>query len=429
MGLRYWNMPFEEISETWTARPCRLKTIDFFETLEDKPFTFLYGDGPQTRWLMLGEDPFLVLNEPKGPLPGFRRSGDLPPVFPDFMGYVGYEYGCRHNPFLPPPAPKPFPFPDCHLAVYRSIRLYDRETETLYQGQRQGGERSGPMRNGLLEGGFRARKIWDSDSAKGYQEKVERIRQEILKGNVYQVNLSRQERWAFRGDLRLFARRLYEANPAPFSAFIAGPDFSVISSSPERFFRIADGRILASPIKGTAPRGDNPLADAHGKRDLMSSPKDRSELAMITDLMRNDLTRVCQIPSVSVENFPRLESYPNVHHLVADVSGELVPGLGLEALFAALFPGGSITGCPKITAMRLIRELEATPRMVYTGALGWCSHDLLQADFNIAIRTAWASASDLLFGVGGGVVWDSDPKSEYLETVHKGSSIVRCLTS
>jgi para-aminobenzoate synthetase component 1 len=171
------------------------------------------------------------------------------------------------------------------------------------------------------------------------------------------------------------------------------------------------------------------VEDALLKRNLMSSPKDRAELAMITDLMRNDLTRLCQIPSVTVEAFPRLESYANVHHLVADVSGELVPGLTLEGLFAALFPGGSVTGCPKLTAMKLIRELEPGPRMAYTGALGWFSWDLAQADFNIAIRTAWASATELLFGVGGGVVWDSDPLEEYRETVHKGSSLVRCLNS
>ena len=421
-------MPCEEISETWSARPCRLKTVDFFDSLGEKPFAFLYGEGAESRWLMLGEDPILVLSEARGPLPRFRRSGDLPPVLPDFIGYVGYECSGRHSSPLAPAAAKPFPFPDCHLAVYRSLRLYDRETETLYQAQRAGGE-SLDGRNALLEGPFRARKLWESDAAKGYQEKVERVRQEIAKGNVYQVNLTRVERWAYRGDLRLFARRLFDANPAPFSAFIAGPDFAVVSSSPERFFRIGEGRILASPIKGTAPRGENAVADGLLKRNLLSSPKDRAELAMITDLMRNDLTRVCQIPSVQVETFPRLETYANVHHLVADISGALVPGLTLEALFAALFPGGSVTGCPKITAMKLIRELEAHPRMVYTGALGWFSHDLAQADFSIAIRTAWGSATDLLFGVGGGVVWDSDPLAEYQETVHKGSSIVRCLNS
>jgi len=422
-------MPCAEISETWTARSCRLKTVDFFDALGGKPFAFLYGDGPQARWLILGEDPLLVLDEPRGPLPRFARSGDLPPVFPDVMGFVGYESPSRYSAFLAPPAPKPFPFPDCHLAVYRGLRLYDRETETLYLAQRQGGELPPGSRNALQEGGFRARRITAGDASPAYQEKVARIRQEIGLGNVYQVNLTRQERWAFRGDLRQFARRLFEANPAPCSAFIGGPDFSVVSSSPERFFRISAGRILASPVKGTAPRGDTPAADAQLRRDLLSSPKDRAELAMITDLMRNDLTRVCQIPSVCVEAYPRLESYPNVHHLVADISGELVPGAGLETLFGALFPGGSVTGCPKLPAMRLIRELEAGPRMVYTGALGWCSHDLLQADFSIAIRTAWASPGDLLFGVGGAVVWESDPLAEFQETVQKGSSIVRCLNS
>ena len=421
-------MPCAEISETWTARPDRLRTPDFFGMLGEKPFAFLYGDGPGTRWVILAEEPLLVLGEPRGPLPVFHRSGDLPPVFPDLVGFVGYEGG-RYPALLAPPAPKPFPFPDCHLAVYARLRLYDRETDILYEACRTGAGPAPEGRNLLAAGEFQARKVWDSDTPQGYQDKVERIRREIALGNVYQVNLTRRERWAHRGDLRQFALRLFEANPAPFSAFITGGDFAVVSSSPERFFRIQAGRILASPIKGTAGRGENPAADGLLRRNLLANPKERAELAMITDLMRNDLTRVCQVPSVQVEAFPRLESYANVHHLVADVSGELVPGLTPEALFGALFPGGSITGCPKLTAMGLIRELEGHPRMVYTGALGWCSHDLQQADFSIAIRTVWASPSDLMLGVGGGVVWDSDPAAEYQETVQKGSSIVRCLTS
>jgi para-aminobenzoate synthetase component 1 len=421
-------MSCEEISETWTSRPCRLKTADFFDDLGKEPCAFLYGDGAQARWILLGEEPLQVLEDVRGPLPRFTRSGDLPPVFPDLVGFVAYE-GARYPAHLPPPAPKPFPFPDCHLAVYRRLRLYDRDAGTLYEARRQGPE---PLpREGRPDPGegFRARKVWDSDTPRGYQEKVERIREEIARGNVYQVNLTRRERWAFRGDLRLFARRLFDLNPAPFSAYLRGGPFTVVSSSPERFFRVSAGRILASPIKGTAPRGGLPAEDALLRRNLLASPKERAELAMITDLMRNDLTRVCQVPSVRVEAFPRLESYANVHHLVADIAGELAPGLTLEGLLAALFPGGSVTGCPKFTAMKLIRELEGHPRMVYTGTLGWCSHDLSQADFSIAIRTAWASPEDLLFGVGGGVVWDSDAEAEYQETVHKGSSLARCLCS
>ena len=418
-----------EISETWTARPCRLKTIDFFDSLGEKPFAFLYGDGPQARWLILGEETLGVIRDARTALPVFQRSGDLPPIFPDFLGHVSYEYASRYSPFLPAPAPKPFRFPDCHLAVYKRLRLYDRETEILYTAERSGGDAAEGELNSLQQEPFRARKIWDSDSPAAYQAKVVRVREEIAKGNVYQANLTRQERWAFRGDLRLFARRLFDVNPAPFSAFLAGPEFSVVSSSPERFFRVQGGRILASPIKGTAPRADHHVADGLRQRNLLSSPKERAELAMITDLMRNDLTRLCQIPSVRVETFARLETYANVHHLVADVSGELMPGHTLESLLSAIFPGGSITGCPKLTAMQLIRELEPNPRMVYTGALGWFSHDLLQADFSIAIRTTWASPTEIMLGVGGGVVWDSDPLSEYEETVHKGSSILRCLNS
>lgn len=414
-------MPCAEISETWTRRPARLEVADFFTELGEQPFAFLYGDGAQARWLILGEDPIHVLAEPRGPLPAFVRAGDLPPLFPDLVGFVGYEAG-RDS------APRPFPFPDCHLAVYARLRLYDRETGTLFEARRAGGE-SNHERNLLTPGIFQASKSWDSDTAQGYQDKVARIRQEIARGNVYQVNLTRREHWAYRGGLDQFARRLFAANPAPFSAFLAGPEFAVVSSSPERFFRIQGGRILASPIKGTAPRGATPEADGRFRRQLLDSPKERAELAMITDLMRNDLTRICQAPSVRVEAFPRLESYANVHHLVADVSGALAPGLTLEALFAALFPGGSVTGCPKGAAMTLIRELETQPRLVYTGALGWCSCDLQQADFSIAIRTAWASREELALGVGGGVVWDSDPAAEYQETVHKGSSLVRCLNS
>ncbi|MBP1628775.1 MAG: Chorismate binding-like protein [Holophagaceae bacterium] len=150
---------------------------------------------------------------------------------------------------------------------------------------------------------------------------------------------------------------------------------------------------------------------------------------MIADLLRNDLTRACVVPSVEVEAFPDLESYANVHHLVATVSGQARPDLTLRSLLEALFPGGSITGCPKLASMELIRELEPQPRLLYTGSLGWFSHDLRQLDLNIAIRTAFGDGRELRFGVGGGVVWDSDPRAEYEETVHKGASLVTCLES
>lgn len=419
-------MLYEEISENWIAKPCKLNVVDFFESISNKPFAFLYGDGQLAKWLILGDDPLFTINDPKDCLPIIHRFGDLPPIFPDFIGHISYEYGSSGSPFIDLPIIKRFAFPDCHFTVYRNLRLYNIEDGILYTARRSGklGNESSTC---IQYGEFKAYKLWDSDTSEDYQDKVKYIRQEIAMGNVYQVNLTRQECWRFSGDLRLFARRLFDVNPAPFSALIMESDFSIVSSSPERFFQINSGRILTSPIKGTAGRDEDPIVDNQLKRGLIASFKDRSELAMITDLMRNDLTKICLIPSVIVEEFPRLESYANVHHLVADISGKLMPNVTLSSLLAAIFPGGSITGCPKLAAMQVIRKLENNPRMIYTGALGWFSYDLNQADFNIPIRTVWASTNELLFGVGGGVVWDSDPHSEYQETVHKAKSIIQCL--
>jgi len=415
-------------TERWRVRRADLATEDFFGLLGRAPFAFLYGDGPGSRWIILGEEPLLVLDSTETAALEFVREGDLPPIRPDFIGFIGYEFGQRLEPLLPRPAARAIPFPDFHFALHRKMRLFDRTAGLLYEGERELPGAPEPRRHGLSGGPFHARKAGDSDSPEGYAAKVVRIREEIAKGNVYQVNLTRQERWAFEGDLTHFARRLYAANPAPFSAFLAGPDFSVISSSPEAFLRIQEGGIVTRPIKGTAPRGVGPAEDAALAAGLLASSKNRSELAMITDLLRNDLTRICRVPSVRVEAFPALESYANVHHLVATVKGELRPGLTLRDLLEGVFPGGSVTGCPKLAAMRLIRELEDVPRLVYTGALGWFAHDLSQLDFNIPIRTVWASGRELFFGVGGGIVWDSDPHDEYLETVHKGRSIVQCLS-
>lgn len=416
------------VSERWSARPADLATEDFFGLLGREPFALLYGDGPEERWIIHGEDPLWILEEPELPPVAFERSGELPSILPDFIGFAGYELGARLEPLLAAPAARPFAFPDLHFALYRRIRLYDRLHHRLYEAERSAPRLCGAGITVRGSGTFSARKRADTDTAGSYAEKVTRIREEIARGNVYQVNLTRQERWGFAGDLTVFARRLYAANPAPFSAFIAGEGFSVVSSSPERFLRIEGDRAVTRPIKGTAPRGATPGEDARLARELLASGKNRSELAMITDLLRNDLTRICRVPSVRVEAFPTLETYANVHHLVATVSGEARADLTLPELLRGIFPGGSVTGCPKLAAMGLIRELEALPRLVYTGALGWFRHDLRQLDLNIPIRTAWTSREELFFGVGGGIVWDSDPHDEYLETVHKGRSIVQCLS-
>jgi len=413
------------VTETWSVRPAALALDGLFGLIGEEPFALLHGEG---RWWVFAEGPLVELGEPDPSGYVFDRRGDLPELLPDFIGFATYEWSRHLDPLMPEPLPRPFPFPDFRFVLYRRVLVFDREAGRVHEGLRSGPQAQ-PRRNLLGGGAFRARKVWDSDGAEGYAAKVALIREEIARGNVYQVNLSRQEGWAFEGDLRDFARRLAAMNPAPFSAFIVDEDHAVVSSSPERFVSLDGGRLVVQPIKGTAPRGRDPEEDAALMAELLACGKNNAELAMIADLLRNDLTRACEVPSVKVEACPALESFANVHHLVATLSGLARPGLSLAALLAALFPGGSITGCPKLAAMALIRELESQPRMVYTGALGWFTHDFSRLDLSIAIRTAFGNARELRFGVGGGVVWDSDPEAEYEETLHKGASLVACLES
>ncbi|HEX9081212.1 MAG TPA: anthranilate synthase component I family protein [Holophagaceae bacterium] len=414
------------VFERWRAEARALGPEAFFAALPDLPFAFLYGEG---RFLILAEDPLLARTEAGDGSLEIERIGDLPPILPDFIGHATYEHGYGLDPLRPLPLPAEDPIPDLRLVLYRRVRLYDRETGLLYTGEREARRELEPGRHGLGGGTFRARKIGDSDPAEAYAGKVARIREAIAQGEVYQVNLTRQERWRWEGGLASFARRLHDLNPAPFSALVADPAWSFVSSSPESFLEIGEGTLRTRPIKGTAPRSTDPSSDRATARDLLDDPKNRSELAMIVDLMRNDLACVCPWGSVRVEAFPRLESYANVHHLVADVAGAWPGNLRLSDLLKAVFPGGSITGCPKLAAIRMIRDLEPWPRRIYTGLLGWCRADLQQAAFGLTIRTAWAWGRELRFGVGGGVVWDSDPRAEYEETLHKGRSLVQCLSS
>jgi len=218
-------------------------------------------------------------------------------------------------------------------------------------------------------------------------------------------------------------RSLYTINPAPFFAFINAKDHQIVSTSPERLV-LQDGRQVESrPIKGTRPRGKTPEADAALAAALKNSPKDDAELSMIVDLLRNDIGKVCAAGSVHVTDHKRLEAYHNVYHLVSTVVGMLDPGKGSVDLIKAVFPGGSITGCPKVRAMEIIDELEPNRRHIYTGSIGYISfHDTM--DLSIAIRTATVHNGRILFSVGGGVVYDSIASDEFEETLHKGETLL-----
>jgi len=270
-------------------------------------------------------------------------------------------------------------------------------------------------------GGATAEPVSNLTSAE-YLEGVQRVREYIAAGDVYQINLTQRFSAPFVGEPYALYRRLRAASPAAMAAYLNCGDFQVLSASPELLLRIDGREVETRPIKGTRPRGATPAEDERLCAELLASEKDRAELLMIVDLERNDLGRVCAAGSVRVEELCRLETLPTVHHLVATVRGRLRAECDALDAVRATFPGGSITGAPKIRAMQIIDELETVRRHVYTGAIGWLGFDG-DCDLNIAIRTMLCRAGVAYYHVGGGVVWDSEPEAELQETLDKGRAM------
>jgi aminodeoxychorismate synthase component I len=255
-----------------------------------------------------------------------------------------------------------------------------------------------------------------------FTEGVARIKEWIAAGHIYQANLSHAFAAEVTGDLFGLYETLREVSPAPMAAYLALDGREILSSSPETFLKISGRGIETRPIKGTRPRFADPDEDRRSAFDLQTSPKEISELVMITDLLRNDLGQVCEFGSIEVAEMLQLETFEQVHHLVSTVTGTLRPDVDALAAIAACFPGGSITGAPKKRAMEIIQELEQAPRGVYCGAIGWIGYNG-ETSLSIAIRTLVRSGSSLVYQVGAGIVADSDPQKEYEETLHKAAGI------
>jgi len=261
----------------------------------------------------------------------------------------------------------------------------------------------------------------------GYFDAVGRVIEYVYAGDIFQANLSQRLQAPLVGTPLDLYRRLRNRNPAPFSAYLDFGDLVVASSSPERFLRVhPGGAVETRPIKGTRPRGLSPEHDAALARALVESDKDRAENVMIVDLLRNDLSRVCRAGTVRVPELFAVEHYATVHHLVSTVVGELAPEHDAVDLLRAAFPGGSITGAPKVRAMQIIAELEPTQRAAYCGSIGYLSLSGA-ADTSIVIRTCLVLGSDVYFQVGGGIVADSDPALEYRETLDKARGLIAAL--
>lgn len=259
-----------------------------------------------------------------------------------------------------------------------------------------------------------------------FEGAVRNVQNYIKQGDIYQANLTQR----FSGKTNLSSFELYRdlrrISPAPFGAFLNFEQSNILSNSPERFIKCINKKIETRPIKGTRPRGKTIEEDLRLQEELVSSEKDRAELLMIVDLERNDIGRVSKIGSVKVPELFVIESYANVNHLVATVVGELESNKNCVDIIKATFPGGSITGAPKIRAMEIIDELEPTQRNVYTGSIGYIGFNG-DMDLNIAIRTVIKQNNDVYFQVGGGMTWDSNPEDEYQETLDKAKSIMKAL--
>ncbi len=387
----------------------------------------------------LDADPFKVLRDILKQNQQHSLEG-LPPFLGGGIGYLSYELG-RLIERLPGFAVDDLSLPDMSLAFFDQVVAHDHVTgETWLATSTIGGE--GPDAGDRWE---RAKAMLEAPppsydhveapqdidfecgfTRPGYLEAVRRVKEYILAGDIYQANISQRFSAPVSEHPWMLYRRLRRLNAAPFSAYLNFGPVQVCSSSPERFVRIDGERVETRPIKGTRHRGRDAEEDRRLAEELLASPKDRAELSMIVDLERNDMGRVCSYGSVCVEEHAVIESYATVHHLVSTVAGTLHPGRDVVDLLRASFPGGSITGAPKIRSMEIIDELEPTARGVYTGCIGYLGFDG-RADLNIAIRTMLVKERRAYFQVGGGIVADSVPEDEYQETLDKGEAIFHTL--
>ncbi|MDH5622492.1 MAG: aminodeoxychorismate synthase component I, partial [Gammaproteobacteria bacterium] len=268
--------------------------------------------------------------------------------------------------------------------------------------------------------------VVSEDEPSQYLDAVLAAKEYIEAGDVYQANLSRQ--WTVKVDGDLSAENIYEAlslaNPGPFAGIARWQDVAIISSSPERLLKVRNGVASTRPIAGTRPRSADGEADIGLSRELFAHPKERAEHLMLIDLERNDLGRVCKAGTVEVDEMMVLESYAHVHHIVSNVRGQLREDVSPGAAIAAVFPGGTITGCPKVRCMEIIDELEVSPRGAYTGSFGYLNLDG-SLDLNILIRTLVKRGDEITFRAGAGIVADSDPQAELKEARAKAEGMLR----
>lgn len=391
-------------------------------------------------WSFFGSDPFAVVRGSLAELreamrPFIVEAHSEIPFTGGAVGYLSYDYGRRLEE-LPDRSLDDRGIPDMHFGLYDGVAALDHTSGRLYLiGHDVHAEADlvierlksivhAPSCGLAADRTVVARRgewSWNL-SREDFCTAVRSVRDYIASGDVYQVNLSQRARCAYEGDALALYKALRRGNPAPYGAYLDFGDWQLISTSPEQFLQKKGDHLETRPIKGTRPRGRTPEADRAMVAELQASEKDRAELLMIVDLERNDLGRVAAFGSVEVEGLYQIEKYARVMHQTARVKARLRDNRDIYDALEALFPGGSITGAPKIRAMEIIEALEPTRRGAYCGSIGYIGFDG-DAEFNIAIRSLHLKDGQLDYQVGGGIVWDSEPEGEYQETLDKARAL------
>jgi para-aminobenzoate synthetase component 1 len=448
----------------WKSYKLKVDPRQIFAAFKEEKNSFFLDSSLNSsalgRYSFFGSDPFYVLRaknrdafaQLRGLLERYKiaPSKNSLPFCGGAVGYLAYDLGFSLEKKIKKKPKADLGIPDCLFGFYNTAVIIDHLKHRLYILATGFPEKRAHLAKLLSAANLKKtekrlsfigppeknnkkikpepcqKELKSNFSKEDYLSAVKKAKRYIKDGDIYQVNLSQR----FEAKTRLCAfqiyQRLRQISPSYFGAYLDAGDFQVISSSPERFLTLTGDRVVTRPMKGTRPRGESKKEDISLRAELLKSAKDKAELTMIVDLERNDLGKVCAYDSVRVAALRDLEKYSTVYQTTATVEGRLYKGRDRVDLLRACFPGGSITGCPKIRAMEIIDELEPDQRSLYTGCLGYLSFSG-SMDFNILIRTILKKKDRLYFGVGGGIVADSQPEEEYAETLVKARAMTEAI--
>ncbi len=445
-----------------------LNSFELFTIFKDYPYSFFLDSGMNHdglgKYSFIGFDPHLIFKskndviniikdgqqqsftgEPFDKLKEifnqYQKSYNTEiPFVGGFVGYLSYDL-CHHIERLPRRAIDDVGIPDSFFGLYDGVIIIDHKENKTFIASLGIKEDAHKVVGDIAKQIEKAEKVEIKNeeinrimpvelksnfTKEEYIKTIDRVKEYIKEGDIYQANLTQRFQCTLEESPYQLYTKLRKINPAPFASFIDFGEGQIVSSSPERFIQIKKGVIETRPIKGTRPRGKTLEEDLLNKNELINSEKDQAELLMIVDLERNDLGKVSKTGTVKVTELFHLEEYPTVYHLVSTIQGEIKEECDVIDCIKATFPGGSITGAPKIRAMEIIDELEPTQRNIYTGSIGYIGLNG-EVDLNIVIRTIVCKGDKAYFQVGGGIVWDSDAMMEYEETFYKARALIRAL--